>query len=88
MNYISAAIGVIGAIAGITWIVDGRKRFTGPRVEIGREESGGREVGMSEAVEAVEKVVGGGMDGKAGRDGDRRKDEEEVMKEIEKDTGE
>lgn len=30
MNYCSAAIGVIGTISLVTWIVDGRKNFTGP----------------------------------------------------------
>ena len=30
MNYCSAAIGVIGLVSLVTWVVDGRKNFTGP----------------------------------------------------------
>ena len=44
MNYTSAAIGVIGLISLVTWIIDGRKNFTGPRV-------GSGEVSVREAVE-------------------------------------
>ncbi|KAL9618658.1 MAG: hypothetical protein Q9160_006625 [Pyrenula sp. 1 TL-2023] len=34
MNYCSAAIGVIGLISLVTWIVDGRKNFTGPETGV------------------------------------------------------
>lgn len=34
MNYTSAAIGVIGLVSLVTWIVQGRSRFTGPRVGV------------------------------------------------------
>lgn len=34
MNYCSAAIGVIGLVSLVTWIVDGRKHFTGPETGI------------------------------------------------------
>lgn len=30
MNYTSAAIGVIGVMAAVTWLTTGRKRFAGP----------------------------------------------------------
>lgn len=33
MNYCSAAFGVIGAISLATWVLDGRKNFTGPKTE-------------------------------------------------------
>lgn len=32
MNYCSAAFGVIGLISVATWVVDGRKNFTGPQI--------------------------------------------------------
>lgn len=32
MNYCSAAFGVIGLISVATWIVDGKKNFTGPQI--------------------------------------------------------
>ena len=32
MNYTSAAIGIIGLISIITWIISGRKDFTGPQI--------------------------------------------------------
>jgi choline transport protein len=38
MNYTSAAVGIIMAIAGVTWITTGRKQFRGP-------ESGGVMIG-------------------------------------------
>jgi choline transport protein len=38
MNYTSAAVGIIMAIAGVTWITTGRKKFRGP-------ESGGVMIG-------------------------------------------
>ena len=44
MNYTSAAIGIIGLISLVTWVLDGRKNFTGPRI-------GSGEVGVREAVE-------------------------------------
>ena len=44
MNYTSAAIGIIGLISLVTWIFDGRKNFTGPRI-------GSEEVGVREAVD-------------------------------------
>ena len=34
MNYCSAAFGVIGLIAAVTWFTGGKKRFTGPQVTI------------------------------------------------------
>ncbi|KAL9111241.1 MAG: hypothetical protein Q9227_004319 [Pyrenula ochraceoflavens] len=34
MNYCSAAIGVIGLVSAVTWVVDGRKNFTGPQTEV------------------------------------------------------
>ncbi|KAF2201159.1 GABA permease [Delitschia confertaspora ATCC 74209] len=43
MNYVSAAIGVVMLVSGITWITTGRKRFTGPDsgnlFSLGREEN-------------------------------------------------
>ena len=30
MNYTSAAIGIIGLVSLVTWLVDGRRNFTGP----------------------------------------------------------
>lgn len=33
MNYTSAAVGVIMLISALTWVFDGRKSFTGPRIE-------------------------------------------------------
>lgn len=43
MNYCAAAIGVIGLVSGVTWVVDGRKNFTGPKedVEVVKKEMGG-----------------------------------------------
>lgn len=35
MNYTSAATGVIGLVSLVTWVVSGRKRFTGPKVSMG-----------------------------------------------------
>ena len=32
MNYTSAAIGIIGLISIITWLISGRKAFTGPHI--------------------------------------------------------
>lgn len=32
MNYTSAAIGIIGLISIVTWIISGRKAFTGPQI--------------------------------------------------------
>jgi choline transport protein len=43
MNYCSAAFGIIGLIAVVTWFVDGKKSFTGP------------ETGVMNAVEAEDK---------------------------------
>lgn len=34
MNYCSAAIGIIGVVSLVTWILDGRKNFTGPRAGV------------------------------------------------------
>lgn len=34
MNYCSAAIGVIALVSLVTWIVDGRKNFTGPQIGV------------------------------------------------------
>lgn len=34
MNYCSAAIGVIGLVSAVTWVVDGRKNFTGPETGV------------------------------------------------------
>ncbi|KAF7588850.1 hypothetical protein BBP40_005097 [Aspergillus hancockii] len=34
MNYCVAAFGIIFIVSGFQWIVDGRKNFTGPRVDI------------------------------------------------------
>jgi choline transport protein len=52
MNYTSAAVGIIGAISAVTWIVDGRKNFTGPRIVLDGEERNGadlvNEVGIDE----------------------------------------
>jgi indole-3-glycerol phosphate synthase len=31
MNYCSAAFGIIALVAVVTWVVDGRKNFTGPQ---------------------------------------------------------
>lgn len=50
MNYCPAAIGIIGLVAIVTWVVDGRKHFTGP-------DTGG----VVNAVEAEEKGLGLGM---------------------------
>ena len=32
MNYTSAAIGIIGLISAVTWLLSGRKSFTGPQI--------------------------------------------------------
>ena len=32
MNYTSAAIGIIGLISTVTWLISGRKAFTGPQI--------------------------------------------------------
>lgn len=41
MNYTSAAIGVIGLIAIITWITTGKRKFTGPEgVRVGNNGHG------------------------------------------------
>lgn len=37
MNYCVVALGIWLSIAGIQWLVDGRKNFEGPQVEIGEE---------------------------------------------------
>jgi hypothetical protein len=34
MNYCSAAFGIIGLISVVTWVFDGRKNFTGPKMGI------------------------------------------------------
>lgn len=34
MNYCIVAFGVILLIAGVTWILDGRKNYPGPYIEI------------------------------------------------------
>ncbi|KAI1097387.1 amino acid transporter [Jackrogersella minutella] len=48
MNYCIVAFGVILMIAVVTWIVDGRKNYTGPHVDVE-----GLEKGKIEGVEAV-----------------------------------
>ena len=55
MNYCSAAVGVIGLISAITWVLDGRKNFGGP-------DTGG----ILNATEADENNIPiGGAEGKA-----------------------
>lgn len=51
MNYCSAAIGVIGLVSLVTWVVDGRKHFTGP------------ETGVVNATVAEERGLGLGKHG-------------------------
>jgi choline transport protein len=34
MNYCSAAIGVIALVSLVTWVVDGRKNFRGPQIDV------------------------------------------------------
>jgi len=34
MNYAVAAFGVILLISGMTWIIDGRKNYRGPRLDV------------------------------------------------------
>ena len=55
MNYTSAAIGVIGLISAVTWIMTGRKRFTGP-------DTGIANINIAEDLE-VAVVDGRGSDG-------------------------
>lgn len=46
MNYCSAAFGVIGLISVVTWVVDGRKNFTGPQMPgiVDAIDAGGQEL--------------------------------------------
>jgi hypothetical protein len=37
MNYCVVAFAIVFAISMITWVFDGRKNFTGPKVEIDHE---------------------------------------------------
>jgi choline transport protein len=50
MNYTSAAVGVIGLVSLLTWILDGRKNFTGP------------ETGIMNAIEAGDQGTGQALD--------------------------
>lgn len=53
MNYTSAAVGIIMAIAAVTWITTGRKQFRGPEsggVMIGEEVVGIQPPTVTEAV--------------------------------------
>lgn len=68
MNYTSAAVAVIGGISLLTWVVQGRREFTGPRVVLGARAggvgTGGSGSGSlggsgSEEVGVLEKVGGG-----------------------------
>lgn len=34
LDYCVAAFGIVFVISSITWIVDGRKNFVGPRIEV------------------------------------------------------
>lgn len=34
IDYCVAAFGIVFVISSITWIVDGRKNFVGPRIEV------------------------------------------------------
>jgi choline transport protein len=38
MNYAIVVFAIVCIISGLTWIFDGRKNYTGPRVEEGLEE--------------------------------------------------
>lgn len=51
MNYTSAAVGVIGLISLVTWVVGGKRSFTGPRV-VG--------VGVDVSSDVVDSDDGGG----------------------------
>lgn len=56
MNYTSAAIGVIGVISVATWVVTGRKHFTGPGVwdGSGSRVTEGKVVELNEEKDEVE----------------------------------
>ncbi|KAI9639925.1 hypothetical protein NHQ30_011701 [Ciborinia camelliae] len=64
MNYTSAAIGVIMVVAGVTWGTTGRKRFSGPEIEV------------VELVAGLERRVG--LEG--GPPGGERMDSEEICR--------
>lgn len=64
MNYTSAAVGAIMAIAGITWCTTGRKQFRGPEsggVVLGEEVVGVPVSVSGEGMGAVEGEVREGM---------------------------
>jgi choline transport protein len=67
MNYCSAAFGVIGLISVVTWVVDGRKNFTGPQTP-----------GIVNAIDAAGKP--GSLSAQGGVPGDVAVDVEEKKK--------
>lgn len=52
MNYCSAAFGIIGIVSLVTWVLDGRKNFTGPQTG-----------GIMNAIEAKDKGLDDGVIG-------------------------
>lgn len=63
MNYCSAAFGIVGLVSLVTWVVDGRKHFTGPETQgvggVVVEETAGEEKAAGKGLEAGVKVEDG-----------------------------
>jgi choline transport protein len=82
MNYCIVAFAIIMIISTVQWFVDGRKNFTGPKLDLDAMQSG-VVVGMAPGADGVDRsstsqekeVLGGGGSGTGSRD-----DEENGLK--------